>query len=151
MYLSYYVIEPKCTEIDLKKFQICPIYGQSGPLWRQPCHPVSLLLFHHPVSPWLGVDLTMSKFKRSPLKHLSISCLIVGCHLYSTSYWQGHNSVTKALLAAVEFLTKSDTHALNAHVVVCQILWKIYKYVFHMVFLITCYNVMKNVRYKSDN
>ena len=25
--------EPKCTEINLKKSQICPIRGQSEPIW----------------------------------------------------------------------------------------------------------------------
>ena len=26
---------PKCTETDLKKSQICPIWGQSDPIWMQ--------------------------------------------------------------------------------------------------------------------
>ena len=40
--------EPKCIETGLKKSQICPIWGQSDPIWRQgwdpwmcPCVPSS--------------------------------------------------------------------------------------------------------------
>ena len=51
----------------------------------------------------------------------------------------------------IEFLAKSDTHALNAHVVAAQNVVKIYKYVLHMVFLIPCHNIKRNDRSKSDN
>ena len=27
---------PKCTETDLNKSQICPIWGQFDPIWSQP-------------------------------------------------------------------------------------------------------------------
>ena len=30
---TFWIAEPKCTETDLKKSQICPIWGQSDPIW----------------------------------------------------------------------------------------------------------------------
>ena len=33
-------VKPKSTETDLKKSQICPIWGQSDPIWNQPWHPL---------------------------------------------------------------------------------------------------------------
>ena len=30
---TFWLGEPKCTETDLKKSQICPIWGQSDPIW----------------------------------------------------------------------------------------------------------------------
>ena len=30
---TFWLGEPKCTETDLKKTQICPIWGQSDPIW----------------------------------------------------------------------------------------------------------------------
>ena len=35
----YMYYESKCTETDLKKSQICPILGQSNPIWGQPWPP----------------------------------------------------------------------------------------------------------------
>ena len=29
---TFWLFEPKCTEIDLQKSQICPIWGQSNPI-----------------------------------------------------------------------------------------------------------------------
>ena len=31
--------EQKCTVTDLKKFQICPIWAKSDPIWVEPWHP----------------------------------------------------------------------------------------------------------------
>ena len=42
---TFWLGEPKCTETDLKKSQICPIRGQSDPIWMPNCtsrHWVSL-------------------------------------------------------------------------------------------------------------
>ena len=31
---TFWLTEPKCTETDLKKSQICPIWGHSDPIWK---------------------------------------------------------------------------------------------------------------------
>ena len=34
--------EPKCTETDLKKSQICPIWAQYDSIWRKPDIPATI-------------------------------------------------------------------------------------------------------------
>ena len=39
IYRTFWLGEPKCTETDLKKSQICPSWGQSDPIWMPTLHP----------------------------------------------------------------------------------------------------------------
>ena len=40
---TFWLAEPKCTETDLKKPTICPIWDQSDPIWMPNWHPFSTL------------------------------------------------------------------------------------------------------------
>ena len=51
----------------------------------------------------------------------------------------------------VDFLAKSDTPVLNAHVVVSKLFEKYTNMWFYMAFLIHSHNVMKNARSKCDH
>ena len=59
--------------------------------------------------------------------------------------------ITEISVNLVEFLAKSDTHALNAHDIVSRFVGKIYCYLFYMIFLIPSPNFLKIDRSKSDN
>ena len=39
---SFLLAKPKCTEADLKKSQICPIWGQSDPILDAKCSEADL-------------------------------------------------------------------------------------------------------------
>ena len=82
-----YIAELKCTETDLKKSQICPIWGQSDPFWMTNLTSISLMnvwtsahlmyLVHsrHLVTyeSWCPVHLTPSINPFQPLEKQSIT------------------------------------------------------------------------------
>ena len=46
---TFWLAEPKCTETDLKKYQIYPIWGQSTPIFGHICHSCIRFAVDHTV------------------------------------------------------------------------------------------------------